>query len=83
MTYNLCLQIYSHIKTKHFVDQRNEPLFVHIIKILNQTDIDDEKLSSLSEIRSMYIGELNNIIRNQNTHDMFDKKYWKYNRKSN
>ena len=55
----------------------------HIMKILNKTDIDDEKLSSLSEIRSMYIGELNNIIRNQNTREMFDKKYWKSYRKSN
>lgn len=48
----------------------------HLLKILTKDDVDDDKLSVLTDIRSTYIGELNNIIRNQNTSDMFNKKYW-------
>ena len=54
----------------------------HILKILTKDDVDDDKLSVLTDIRSTYIGELNNLIRNQNTSDMFDKKYWESYRKS-
>ena len=55
----------------------------HILGLLSKKDVDDEKLTSLSETRKMYIGELNNFIRNKNTSDMFDKEYWKSYRKSN
>ena len=54
----------------------------HILKILSSKEVDYDKLSSLSDIRSMYIEELNGLIRGQNTSDMFDKKYWKSYRKS-
>lgn len=48
----------------------------HIMVILSKNEVDDDKLSVLTDIRSIYIGELNNLIRVQNTSDMFDKKYW-------
>jgi len=49
----------------------------HIIEILNKNEVDDDKLSVLSDIRILYIEELNNSIRSKNISDMFDKKYWK------
>ena len=55
----------------------------HIIELLSKKDFNYEKIESLSEIRSMYIGELNNFMRSKNTSEMFDKEYWKSYRKSN
>ena len=48
----------------------------HIIEILNKNEVDDDKLSVLSDIRILYVEELNNLIRTKNTSDMFDKKYF-------
>ena len=49
----------------------------HIIEILNKSEVDDDKLSVLSDIRILYVEELNGLIRSKNSSDMFDKKYWK------
>jgi len=55
----------------------------HILLILNKKEVDDDKLSVLSDIRILYIEELNSLIRSKNTRDMFDKKYFETYRKSN
>ena len=55
----------------------------HILLILNKKEVDDDKLSVLSDIRILYIEELNSLIRSKNTRDMFDKKYFESYRKSN
>ena len=54
----------------------------HILLILNKKEVDDDKLSVLSDIRILYVEELNGLIRSQNSSNMFDKKYWKSYRKS-
>ena len=48
----------------------------HIIKILSNKEIDEDKLSTLTDIRILYIEELNSIISSKNTSDMYNKKYW-------
>jgi len=55
----------------------------HILNILSQKEIDDDKLAVLSDIRVLYIEELNGIIRSKNTREMFDKKYRDSYRKNN
>ena len=55
----------------------------HIIKILNRKEVDEDKLDSLTDIRILYVEELNSLISSNNTSEMFDKKYWKSYRKSN
>jgi len=55
----------------------------HILNILKQEERDDEKLSVLSDIRVLYVEELNGIIRSENTREMYDKKFWKSYRKNN
>ena len=54
----------------------------HILNILSKKEIDDDKLSVLTDIRILYVEELNGIIRSENMSDMFDKSYWKSYRKS-
>ena len=46
----------------------------HIIDLLGKKEIDEDKIDTLTSIRIEYIQELNNIIRVQNTKDMFKKK---------
>ena len=54
----------------------------HIMVILNKNEIDDDKLSVLTDIRILFVEELNGLISSNNTSEMYDKKYWKYYRKS-
>ena len=49
----------------------------HILVILTKKNVDDDKLSVLTDIRILYIEELDGLVRSQNTRDMFDKEYWK------
>ncbi len=49
---------------------------------LNKNEVDYRRLSTLTDIRILYIEEMNNFIRSKNTGDMFDKKYWKSYRKN-
>ena len=49
----------------------------HIMKILSKNNVDEDKLASLTEIRTEYVESLNNLIRTRNTRDMYDKEYWK------
>ncbi len=44
----------------------------HIIELLNKEDVNDDKLSVLSDIRVLYIEELNSLIRVKNTSTMFN-----------
>ena len=62
---------------KNIIEKIISKLDKHILVILSKKEVDDDKLSSLSDIRSMYIEELNGLIRGQNTSGMYDKKYWK------
>ena len=54
----------------------------HIFVILNKNIIDDDKLSVLSDIRVLYVEELNGLTRSNNISEMFGDKYWKSYRKS-
>jgi len=54
----------------------------HILVILGKNEVDDDKLSVLTDIRILYVEELNGLIRSKNSSDMFDKKYWNSYRKS-
>ena len=46
----------------------------HIIDLLGKKEMDEDKIDTLTKIRIEYIQELNNIIRVQNTKDMYKRK---------
>jgi len=54
----------------------------HIMVILSKNEIDDDKLSVITDIRILFVEELNGLISSNNTSEMYDKKYWKSYRKS-
>ena len=54
----------------------------HIMVILSKKEVNDDKLSVLTDIRILYVEELNGLISSNNTSEMYDKKYWKSYRKS-
>ena len=66
---------------KNTIDRIISKLDKHILVILSKNEVDDDKLSVLSDIRILYVEELNGIIRGKNTSDMFDNNYWKSYRK--
>ena len=49
----------------------------HILKLLSKDEVDEDKLTSLSEVRSEYVLELQSIIKSENTSEMFDRKKYK------
>ena len=68
-------------------NQRNisrviQVLDLQILKLINEKELDDRRIAVLSDIRFEYMKELNGLIRTQNTHDMFDKEYFKSYKKS-
>ena len=68
-------------------NQRNisrviQVLDVQILKLINEKELDDRRITVLSDIRFEYMKELNGLIRMQNTRDMFDKEYHKSYKKS-
>ena len=54
----------------------------HILVILSKKEVDDDKLSVLTDIRILFVKELNGLIRSNNASEMYDKKYWDSYRKS-
>jgi len=46
----------------------------HIIDLLGKKEVDEDKIDTLTSIRIEYIQELNNIIRVQNTKDMYKRE---------
>jgi|GEM_PF-4184483 len=46
----------------------------HIFQILSKDVIDDNKLQSLSDVRTEYVQELNLIVKSENTSEMYDRK---------
>ena len=50
--------------------------------LLQEKELDTEKVLSISSIRIEYMEELNNLIRSRSMSDMYDKKYWDSYRKS-
>ena len=57
-------------------------LDTHILNELKKKEMNEDRVQTLSGIRSEYIEELNSVIRGENLRDMFDKNYWKSYRKS-
>ena len=58
-------------------------LDTHILNELKKKDVNEEKVESLTGIRTEFIVELNNVLRGENIRNMFDKKYWESYRKTN
>lgn len=58
-------------------------LDTHIINELKKVEINEDKVDTLSGIRTVFVMELNNVMRGENNRQMFDKDYWKAYRKSN
>jgi len=58
-------------------------LDAHVLALLQEKELDDEKVLSISSIRIEYMEELNNLIRSRSMSDMFDKKYRDSYRKNN
>jgi len=54
-------------KTINLLDKR-------ITELLLQTEIDEDKIDTLSSIRFQYVEELNSLIQSKNTSEMFNKK---------
>ena len=57
-------------------------LDTHILNELKKKDMNEEKVESLTGIRTEFIVELNNVLRGENIRNMFDKKYWESYRKT-
>lgn len=57
-------------------------LDIHILNELKKKDMNEDKVESLTGIRSEFIEELNNVKRGENIRSMFDKEYWKSYKKS-
>ncbi len=55
----------------------------HVLALLQEKELDDEKVLSISGIKIEYKEELNNLIRARSMSDMYDKKYYELYRKSN
>jgi hypothetical protein len=54
----------------------------HIVKELKKDEINEDKIDTLTTIRTEFIQELNSVKRGENISEMYDKKYWKTYRKS-
>ena len=54
-------------KTINLLDKR-------ITELLLQNEVDEDKVQTLSDVRSEYTKELNGLIRSKNTREMFKKK---------
>ncbi len=57
-------------------------LDAHVLTLLQEKELDDVKVLSISSIRIEYMEELNNLIRAHSMSDMYDKKYWDSYRKT-
>ena len=67
---------------KNIIEKIISLLDKHIMVILSKNEVDDDKLSVLTDIRILYVEELNGLISSSNTSEMYDKKYWNSYRKS-
>ena len=67
---------------KNIIERIISLLDKHILVILSKNEVDEDKLSVLTDIRILYIEELNGLISSNNTSEMYDKKYWNSYRKS-
>ena len=55
----------------------------HLLKELKKDDINEDKVVTLTEIRSTFIQELYNLNKGKNIKKMYDKEYWKRYQKTN
>lgn len=53
-----------------------------IIDLLSKNGVEEDKIDTLTSIRFEFIKELNNLIRGENTKEMFDKEYHKMYKKT-
>jgi hypothetical protein len=49
----------------------------HILNILSNKEINEDKLDSLTTSRIEYVQELNSFISMKNTREMYNEEYWK------
>ena len=70
------------INNKNEISKIIKLLDKHIVDLLSKEDLDEEKVETLTSIRVEYIQELNNLIRGENTKEMFDKEYHKMYKKT-
>ena len=70
------------INNKNKISKIIKLLDKHIVDLLSKEDLDEEKVETLTSIRVEYIQELNNLIRGENTKEMFDKEYHKMYKKT-
>lgn len=54
----------------------------HILNELKKKEFNEDRIQTITGIRSEYIEELNKVKRGENIQDMFDKNYFKNFRKS-
>ena len=54
----------------------------HILNELKKKEFNEDRIQTITGIRSDYIEELNSVQRGENIQDMFDKNYFKNFRKS-
>ncbi len=62
---------------KKVVSKVISQLDIHILKLLSEDEVDEDKLTTFSEVRSEYVLELQSIIKSENTSEMFDRKNYK------
>jgi hypothetical protein len=55
----------------------------HIINELKKKEINEDKIDTLTGIRTEFIVELNSVKRGESISKMYDKKYWENYKKTN
>lgn len=57
-------------------------LDTHILDELKKKDMNEDRVQTITGIRSEYIEELNNVKRGENVNNLFDRKYFNTYRKT-
>lgn len=55
----------------------------HIINELKKKDMNEDKVDTLTGIRTEFVVELNSVKRGQSISKMYNKKYWENYKKTN
>ena len=72
------MKINNHKKVKLIISLLDS----HILNELKKKEFNEDRIQTITGIRSDYIEELNSVQRGENIQDMFDKNYFKNFRKS-
>lgn len=65
------------INSQNYINTIIAQLETNIINELSKKNMNEEKVESLTGIRSEFNKELNSLKRGENIRDMFDTDYWK------